>query len=240
MPPQSAPATRAPKAADNSSKWLTIKDDWVTECDKSAKGHIVIPDGVTEIGENAFEDCTSLASVSIPTSVTKIGKSAFSGCKALASVTIPKGITEIGYDAFEDCTSLESVEFGGTMAEWEKVKGKYDLLKDIPAKSVKCADGEWEIPSILVEDGEVVGCLDKTVTSIVIPDGVTKIGGGAFTDCTSLASVTIPDSVTYIYWNAFDGCDSLHEIHVRGTPSKELKKKFGLFGWYRKIKLVKE
>jgi hypothetical protein len=66
---------------------------------------IVIP-SATEIGDNAFSNCTSLTSVTMPNNVTKIGDNAFSGCKSLASVTIAEGVTQIGEQAFSSCTSL--------------------------------------------------------------------------------------------------------------------------------------
>lgn len=69
----------------------------------------VIPNSVTEIGEYAFINCTSLKSITIPNSVTKIGMVAFSGCKSLESITIPDNVTEIGKYAFDDCTSLKSI-----------------------------------------------------------------------------------------------------------------------------------
>ena len=61
---------------------------------------IIIGDGITTIGGNAFSYCRALTSVTIPNSVTKIGSSAFTYCSALTSVTIPNSVTEIGGRAF--------------------------------------------------------------------------------------------------------------------------------------------
>ena len=70
---------------------------------------LVIPYGVTRIGNYAFEECAGLTSVTIPSSVTSIGAWAFSGCTGLASVTIPSGVTSIGSSAFFGCAGLASV-----------------------------------------------------------------------------------------------------------------------------------
>uniref|UniRef100_UPI00402983D7 leucine-rich repeat domain-containing protein n=1 Tax=Candidatus Cryptobacteroides bacterium TaxID=3085639 RepID=UPI00402983D7 len=69
-----------------------------------------IPDSVTEIGENAFDGCTSLQSIDIPNSVTEIKASAFSGCTSLQSIEIPNSVTEIRAYAFYGCTSLQSID----------------------------------------------------------------------------------------------------------------------------------
>ena len=68
-----------------------------------------IASGVTNIGYNAFYNCSSLESVTIPESVTSIVYHAFCGCSSLASVTIPDGVTSIGDEAFYGCSSLASV-----------------------------------------------------------------------------------------------------------------------------------
>ena len=70
---------------------------------------IIIPDGVTEIGVNAFSNCGNLTDLVIPETVTTIGEYAFGGCSSLESVTIPCSVTTIGRYAFCDCSSLTSV-----------------------------------------------------------------------------------------------------------------------------------
>ena len=68
----------------------------------------------TSIGNNAFETCVSLTSVTIPNSVTSIGETVFMGCTSLTSVTIPDSVTSISHAVFQDCTSLTSVTIKAT------------------------------------------------------------------------------------------------------------------------------
>lgn len=58
---------------------------------------------VTQIGEDAFDKCRNLTSVTIPNSVTQIGENAFNECSSLTSVTIPSSVTKIGYGVFSSC-----------------------------------------------------------------------------------------------------------------------------------------
>ena len=226
---------------------------------------VVIPSSVTAICENAFAGCKSLSSVEfggtvaqwdavkgkleLPEHITSVKcadgewqkpvlfveDGVFEICfdKDATSVVIPEGVTTIGYGAFRNCTSLTSVEFGGTAAQWESVKGKLELPEHIT--SVKCADGEWQKPVLFVEDGVAVKCFDKSAASVVIPEGVTEIGNGAFSGCESLASVEIPPSVTGIGRLAFRGCTSLESVEI---PSSVTEIGWSAFGGCKSLTSV--
>lgn len=75
----------------------------------AALTRVTIPDGVTSIGEHAFNCCTNLTTIEIPASVTSIGGYAFDGCESLTSVTIPESVTSIEAGAFNGCTSLPGI-----------------------------------------------------------------------------------------------------------------------------------
>ena len=76
---------------------------------------VTIPEGVMTIGAGAFSGCTGLGAVGIPGSVTAMGPGAFSGCTGLSGVVMPQGVTEIGESAFSGCTGLSSVVIPGSV-----------------------------------------------------------------------------------------------------------------------------
>ena len=166
----------------------------------------VIKRGVTSIGARAFEDCTSLTSITIPSSVTIISDYAFYRCTSLTSITIPSSVTIIGDGAFEDCTSLTSITIPSSVMNI----GDYAFYRCTSLTSIM-------IPSSVTNIGDYAfgGCTSLTsITSIMIPSSVKIIGVGAFEDCTSLTSITIPSSVTIIGSGAFEGCTSLTSITI--------------------------
>ena len=85
----------------------SIGSDAFEDC--SSLTNIIIPNSVTNIGTSAFYKCSSLTSITIPSGVTSIGNYTFFCCSSLKSITIPEKVTSIAYDAFKDCSSLSKV-----------------------------------------------------------------------------------------------------------------------------------
>ena len=69
----------------------------------TALQEVILPEGITSIGERAFQSCTTLKSIQLPKKVTKIGKYAFINCRQLTNIQLPDGVTEIGEYAFMVC-----------------------------------------------------------------------------------------------------------------------------------------
>lgn len=91
----------------------------------STDSHIILPDGVTSIGDRAFYWCTSLTSITIPNSVTSIGNAVFSCCFSLKSITIPDSVASIGAEAFGWLTGLREIRIPkGTREKMQKLLGE--------------------------------------------------------------------------------------------------------------------
>ena len=159
-----------------------------------------IPDGVTNISADAFQNCVNLTSVTIPDSVTKIGSGAFMFCSGLTSVTIPDGVTSIEDWTFCECTSLKNVKIPDNV----KSIGKYAFCECTSLKNIT-------LPSKLQSIGNYAFAHCTGLIGITIPDSVNSIGDGAIRDCIKIKSITIPDSVSDIghqalgYYHDFDG-----------------------------------
>ena len=171
-------------------------------CDNSNIKNVVIEDGITSIGNNAFYGC-SLTNIRIPGSVTSIGKYALDYCMSLTSVTIPGSVSSIGEYAFSDCRNLTDATIldGVTSIENRAFCGCSRLTS-------------VTIPNSVTNIGESAFWNCNKLTSVTIPDGVTSIEDHVFSSCYSLTSITIPNSVTSIGNYVFDGCSSLTSITI--------------------------
>ncbi len=129
--------------------------------------------------------------VTIPEGITDIEIRLFANRDNLTSITIPSSVTSIGEYAFA-CRSLTSIKFND-IASYCGINGLDRLY----------------ISKVFIGNQKLTD-----LTSITIPNGVTRIGNSLFYDCSSLTSVTIPDSVTRIGREAFYGCSSLMSVTI--------------------------
>lgn len=149
---------------------------------------VVIPDGVTAIGERAFCVWESLHSVVFPESVQSIGKRAFRECRNLRSVQLPETLTDIGAEAFEACEKLADTD-GFVIVNDILFSYHGSAIDVVVPDGVKAISGAF--------------CFGENVRSITISNSVTKIGRSAFAGCRNLKAVFIPESVIEIHETAF-------------------------------------
>ena len=151
---------------------------------------IVIENGVTTVGNWAFDSCSGATVVTIPDSITTIGKGAFFACRGLEELFIPKSVNSIGKESFIDCNGLKSIEVSPDNENYDS-RGNCNALIDT------------------IENELLRGCVNT-----VIPATVWRIGDYAFSDVYGLKSVYIDINIEEIGYGAFTGCKSLVSMEV--------------------------
>lgn len=192
---------------------------------------VVIPNGVTQIGENAFNESKTLTEVVMPDSVTSIGKYAFQKCIKLKSVVFSKQLVTIGYGAFVGCRALKEIELpetiktidGGTFAGCVKLAKVSCAADDYEVKGNPFSSYDQpECKLLFDKDGflivsNILYAYNGNADVITIPDGVTHIFDNTFSktiweDKSKVQKIILPDSVRYVGASAFNNCVNLKEI----------------------------
>ena len=162
---------------------------------------LILPDGLTSIGNFAFVRFWVTDPVVIPQSVTRIGMAAFNDCD-MSAVTIPDAVKAIEYGAFCSCDNLTEIAIPAGISELsEEVFASCSGLTSV------------EIPSNIkaIGDKAFQGCTG--LKSVSIPDSVTAIGDNAFCR-TGLESVTVGPKVKTLGSKTFAECPALAAIGV--------------------------
>jgi ankyrin repeat protein len=176
-------------------------------CSAAEFAPVVIPPGVSMIGDFALYGCSGLTRVVIPSTVTTIGKYAFWGCSGLTEVIFPPSLTAIGYAAFYDCSGLTRVEIPAgvtTIADW--TFGKCSGMTQVV------------IPSSVTTIGDYAFQYCARLTHVELPSSVGTIGDAAFLGCSHLAQVVIPSNVAVIEGSAFSGVTRIERLILVGSP----------------------
>lgn len=188
---------------------------------------VVVDEGVTTIGDNAFKGFEELKKVSLPSSIETIGREsfywcvkldtikapnvnlisigAFSGCYGMRSVTIGKKLTTIEKSAFYQCKALRSVNYEGTMDDWFVID--FQSENSNPLKYA----GHLYIDSV-------------EVTEVNVPDTMTVIRPYVCMGMLGLQTLRMNEGVVKISSHSFDGCRSLNTIVSRPIIAPVLEK----------------
>ncbi len=166
---------------------------------------------VTKIGEDAFQDNTTITSVTIPASVTEIGSNAFAGCTNLTSVNYAGDWSNLtiqsGNPAVQDAANEQLFDFAFTPDNTAVIVIRYRYKGTAADVTIPSRYKGKPVTAI-----EHAAFHDSAVTSVTIPDSVTSIHDNAFGFCSQLTNISIPNSVTYIGFSAFNNCTSLKSI----------------------------
>ena len=210
---------------------------------------VVIPDHgaaytrISRIEDSSFEGREDITSVVIPEGVTYIGNAAFRNCYLLTNVTFPSTLTQLGYNVFSECGKNADEPFYYYLPDHLTVMGKMDSESQFAfgyCKAIKVVNplsdtaltlsrlgkrGWFSLPGKLdylyqyyqsIDGGaydrlrltEYIG----THISANIPEGVDAIGSSAFANMASLTKVVIPEGVTVIESQAFANCYRLTDV----------------------------
>ena len=190
---------------------------------------VVIEEGVTEIGVDAFSVCTSLETVTLPQSLQKIGEKAFSYCTSLKTINIPDSVNVIGPKAFYFCKSLTSIGIPEGITEIGYATFGYAenlTTVNIPASVTRigdfafqnCGFTSMDVPATVKELGEGAFSTCRSLENVTVP--AETVSKKAFYFCDALKSVTLTDDVKTIGEEAFRQCTSLESIEIPSSVTE--------------------
>uniref|UniRef100_A0A6C0I6E7 Uncharacterized protein n=1 Tax=viral metagenome TaxID=1070528 RepID=A0A6C0I6E7_9ZZZZ len=204
---------------------LTYSGTVVTGYTGTIAGPLIIPEGITEIADNAFQE-TAITSLKLPSTLEIVGNFAFDQCASLTdidlggtvtigecafryciakTIVIPDSVTSMGISVFFQCINLTEVTIGSGLTE---------LASNIFLYSDNLKKVTFSPSSQLTTIGN--SAFEQTgIIEIVIPPSVTSIGTNCFTNCFNLFSVTLPPSgLTSIPTSAFLNCSTLKRVKL--------------------------
>jgi hypothetical protein len=184
---------------------------------------IIMPESVTEIGAQAFENDYQLETIVFSDNTIIIQENAFYGCKKLTKVTLPPLLSAIAPNTFKNCTELEEIMIPKSVKRIENnnygndnpfggcTKLRKIVLEDLQTwLNISYSGGCQAFESYHLFVGE------QEIKDLIIPDGISTIGNYAFQSCTGLESITITENVKSIGRSAFKNCGKIKKLSISG------------------------
>ncbi len=177
---------------------------------------VIIPSGVTSIGEYAFEFKT-MSEVVIPNTVQSIGEGAFGGCEYLSKITIPSSVKSIGILAFSYCSSLKNVTLSNGLNKISR-----GAFRGCPIEKIK-------IPSTVSKVEAFAFQYCSKLKEVVAMEGVTALENGAFDGCYNLEKLIVPSSVNDLgYEWSFEDCPNVVIYGKLDSYAEKFAKKYNI------------
>ncbi len=162
---------------------------------------IIIGEGITSIGDHAFDGFTQLLSITFPRSLVSIGEWAFNNCVRVSGIAFPESLEHVGSYAFRYCKKIRSIDIPDSLTDIGN--GVFAFCNELEV---------FSLPNSLssIPDGMFSNC---GIKQLVLPEGIITIGEGAFVSCSELSSIKLPASITSIGNSAFSE-SSITEIVI--------------------------
>lgn len=182
---------------------------------KSSITTVVVNEGITEIGNYSFYNCTALTSVSLPSTLVSLHGSGtmttsygcFQGCTALTSITLPEGLESIGNCAFKDCTALKGITLPNSLTALS-----YGAFSNCTALvNVTFGNG-------LTETGSN-SFYNSGVKNINWSDSITTVSSYSFYGFQG-TELNFPENITYIGYRAFADNYFLKKVTVNNANTQ--------------------
>lgn len=179
---------------------------------------VEIPEGITEIANDAFSAC-GIQAVELPNSLVSIGDNAFSWSESITNVYIPRNVAVIGRFPFYDCTALTDIMCSSMNPHFKSVNGVlYSKdMTSLVAYPTAASSSSFDVPTTVTRIEMGAFAFNQSLTQINFPENLEWIGASAIRDCDNLVSLEFPDNVSYIGPACFCKCDNLVSVHLPAT-----------------------
>ncbi len=179
------------------------------------------------IGERAFQNMTSIDSVTMPSTLERIEGFAFDGCTNLRSVTLNEGLEYLGLNAFARTTNLRDAWIPSTVLEMAQGVFYSSGLTSVYVPATvrimgthvfqECSRLTEAIIMANVDELPASTFLDSIMLeNVYLREGIQTIANGSFKNCTSLENITLPSTLNSIV-GAFEGCTKLQKMDLTNT-----------------------